>query len=895
MTSFSSNQGRSLKTKLWGVISLLLGLSSPVWAKMAVGELRCEYAINPVGIDTLKPRLSWTLTDDRRGQVQSAYEIRVASSPEEIRQNTASLWETGKVISDQNTHIIYNGTTLHSGVRCYWQVRVWDKEGKVSPWSAPAQWQVALLQASDWKAKWIGLQDSGKSTVVSTNPPPLPKDCPRLRKSFVLEKPVRRATASVCGLGFYELYLNGKKAGDRVLAPANTTYSQRLLFDTLDVTDLIKQGNNAAGLWLAAGYSDDYSKWGWKWELPKQAILQLDVVFQDGTTTTIVTDATWQAGTSPLTFASLYHGEIYDAGLETPGWATAGFTGKDWQPVRVFDNPSAKLIPNTMPPVRVVQRIKPIGMSEPKPGVYVFDMGQSFAGWVHIQAKGKRGNRIVLHHSELIGPDGMIDPWTNRDAKAVDTFILGDESIETYEPRFTYHGFRYVEVTGYPGRPTLDDIIGCVVHSDVQPAGTFTTSDDIINRIHSNCVWSMRGNLMSIPTDCCMRDERTPCQMDSQAYEDAALCNFWMNRYYAKWLGDIQGGRGNPDWNGDMVALPWRLYQCYGDTRILEENYENMRAFIEALHAKTPGHIYTEGFGDWCAPNDGSWDGYHRNVTEVNTTLYAAITRITSETAAILNRSDDASRYAGWADDITKAFNDKCLNTKTATYGNGTQTAAIMPLALNLTPRGVQFIVFDRLISTIHNQNKDHLDTGIFATRYLMDVLCDFGQPDLGLTLLKQPTYPSFGNQIAQGATTLWEQWSFKGGMNSHNHAMFAGVDSSFYTRLAGITALKPGFTQINIRPVIPKTMSFAKATRDTVKGRVTVEWEKKNGKTEIDVTIPVNTTAKVYIPANNADEVTESGSLAKKAKAVEFFGIDCNNVVFSIGSGNYHFSVTTR
>jgi alpha-L-rhamnosidase len=460
VTLFPPNHGRT-----WMAVVLVFVLSSAVWAKMTVGELRCEYAINPVGIDTLQPRLSWTLNDDRRGQSQSAYQIRVAEASEELSQDKALLWDTGKVFSDQNTHVVYEGAALHARARCHWQVRVWDKQGKASPWSAPARWQVALLQSSDWKAKWIGLQDSGKSQIGTTNMPPLPKDCPRLRKVFVLEKPVRFAAASVCGLGFYELYLNGRKVGDHVLAPANTTYAQRLLFDTLDVTDLVKQGDNAVGLWLAAGYSDDYSKWGWKWEQAKQAILQLDVVFQDGTTATIVTDDSWQAGGSPLTFASLYHGEIYDAGLETPGWAAAGFLAEGWQPVRVFEATATKLVPNTMPPIRVVERIKPVGMSEPKPGVFIFDMGQNIAGWVHIRAKGKRGARIVLRHSELMGTDGMIDPWTNRDAKANDTFILRGESSETYEPRFTYHGFRYVEVTGYPGRPTLDDVTGCVVHA----------------------------------------------------------------------------------------------------------------------------------------------------------------------------------------------------------------------------------------------------------------------------------------------------------------------------------------------------------------------------------------------------------------------------------------------
>ncbi len=889
--SLQPNHGRSWIAKPWVVAILVFVLSSTVWAKMTVDELRCEYAINPIGIDTLQPRLSWTLKDEKRGQTQSAYQIRVAESVEKLSQIKALLWDTGKVTSDQTTHVVYKGMALHSGSRCYWQVRVWDKQGKASQWSTPAQWQVALMQPSDWKAQWIGLPDMNKSPLTSSNTPPLPKDCPRFRKVFTLQKPIRQAMASVCGLGFYELYLNGKKAGDHVLAPANTTYAQRLLFDTLDVTALVKQGDNAVGLWLAAGYSDDYSKWGWKWESAKQAIFQLDVTYQDGTTGTIITDGSWQAGTSPLTFASLYHGEVFDAGLETPGWATAGFQAQGWQPVRVLEATTAKLVPNTMPPIRVIERIRPVSVSEPKPGVFVFDLGQNIAGWVHIRARGNHGTRIALHHSELIGKDGMLDPWTNRDAKATDTFILRGESIEEYEPRFTYHGFRYVEVTGYPGRPTPDDVTGCVVHADVQRSGSFVTSDELINRIHSNCLWSMRGNFVSIPTDCCMRDERTPCQMDSQAYEDAALCNFWMNRYYAKWLGDIQGGRGNPDWNGDMVFLPWRLYQCYGDTRALEDNYENMKGFLETLHAKTPGHIYTEGFGDWCAPNDGSWDGYHRNVTELNTSLYAAIARITGQTAAILGKTDDAARYAGWSEEIIKAFHEKCFNANTATYGNGTQTAAILPLALNLTPQDLRTRVFASLMATIQDRNKGHLDTGIFGTRYLVDVLCDFGQPDLAISMLKQPTYPGFGDQIAQGATTLWEQWSFKGGMNSHNHAMFAGVDSSFFTRLAGITSLKPGYAQIGIRPVIPRDLTFVEATQWTVRGQVAVRWQKNGNKTELMVTVPANTSALVSVPASSGDEVTESGRPAKTAEAVRFMGMDGGYAVFSIGSGKYHFA----
>ena len=1008
-------------------------------AAMTVGDLRCEYTANPVGIATPKPRLSWTLHDDTRGQIQTAYQIRVAESPEAL-ETKAALWDSGKTLSSDTVHIVYGGAPLRSGMKCFWQVRAWDRQNRATAWSAPATWQVALLNADDWQAQWIGTaaaetpdwrdttltvdatiekgaigimfraQDAAngymwqlnnaldpdlllrphvlrngqwsmlpavslrplipaeddhkphrieietRGTTIRTridgklvdertdatfasgtvgfrtdskeharvsaltltdtagapllketfaapsrafpkaktenghlilnggiilHSPPLTKDCPRLRKTFTLGKPVRRATASVCGLGFHELHINGAKAGGRVLAPPNTPYAQRLLFDTIDVTALLQKGPNAVGLWLAPGYSDDYSQWGWKWELPKRAILQLDILHDDGSRTTVATDDTWRSGPSPLTFASLYDGEIFDATQEADGWAMPSFNAAAWQPVRPLPPPQAKLLPNTMPPLRVMQTFRPVAVTEPKPGVFVFDMGQNFAGWTRLRAQGPRGTRVTLRHSELTDPDGMIDPWTNRRAKATDAFILaGTGAPETYEPRFTYHGFRYVEVTGYPGRPTADDITGCAVHADLPAAGTFRCSDDTLNKLHSNALWSMRGNFVGIPTDCPQRDERTPCQMDSLAYEDTALCAFQMNAYYAKWLDDITGGRGNPDWNGDAIFLPWRLYRHYGDLRILERHYANMRDYVDTLHAKNPGHIHTEGFGDWCPPNDGTWQSYHGDVTDVNTSLYAALTRIVSQTADRLGHTEDAARFARLADDIAAAFHAARYDPARATYGDGSQTTAILPLALGIAPPANRAAIFARLADTIRTKDKGRLDTGIFGTRYLADVLCDFGEADLALDMLTQPEYPGFGFQIANGATTLWEQWTFKGGMNSHNHAMFAGVASSFYTRLAGITPLKPGFAEIGIRPVFPKRLTFAEATQETIRGHVAVRWERKNSRIEIDVTVPVNTTARITLP------------ITATAKGVTSTVKEDGCALFTTGSGTYAFTV---
>ena len=1038
---------RAVSFSLAGLCWLLLA-SVCASAGVTVGGLRCEYAVNPLGIDTLQPRLSWQLHAMERAQHQSAYQVRVALASQALDQ--PALWDTGKLSSDQNTHIVYAGAPLRPGERYHWQVRVWDRQDRVSPWSDAAFWQVALLNASDWKARWIGPASSSTpgwsdftlaaeitlekkavgvlfraqdrnnlymwqlNTAVSgaltlrphvckngtwtflgsvslrkviaeadelkshrveieargahivtrvdghivderddatfaagtigfrastgeratvakllvtdsqggvllkddfngkggasfpekkskqhklelvdallLHRQPLAKDCPRLRKTFSLDRPIRRATVSVCGLGFYELHLNGAKVGTRELAPANTSYGQRLLFDTLDVTASVKQGANAIGLWLAPGYSDDYSKWGWKWEQDKRAILQLDVVFADGTTQSVITDDSWRAGGSPLTFASLYDGETFDAGLETPGWDTAAFADASRQQVRVLEPTGAKFLPNTMPPVRVIETLRPASMCEPRPGVFVFDMGQNFAGWVRLRAKGARGTRVVLRHSELTGDDGMLDVWSNRRARATDTFVLRGEGEEIYQPRFTYHGFRFVEITGYPGRPTLDDVTGCVVHADVQAHSSCVTSDAMLNRVHSNCVWGMRSNFMSIPTDCPVRDERTPCQMDSLAYEEAALCNFWLHGFYMKWLGDIVGGKGNPDWNGDQVLLPWRLYQCYGDRRVLENNFANMRAYVDWLHAKTPNHVYTEGFGDWCPPNTGTWESFHGNVTEVNTSYYVELARIVGATAALLDKPDETAHYASLARDIAQAFHAQRFDARTAAYSDGRQTGSIMPLALQLVPAEQRAAVFAQLVATIQNKNHGRVDTGIMGTRYLVDVLCDGGQADLAISLLTQTNYPGFGEQIVHGATTTWEQWSFKGGMNSHNHAMFAGVDVSFFTRLAGITAAQPGYAQIFIRPCMPSSLTFVDATQETIQGRVRSRWQRDGHAVTMLVSVPANTSATVYVPAASAQAVTESGRPLDKADGVTCTGYESGCAVLSVGSGDYRF-----
>lgn len=681
---------------------------------------------------------------------------------------------------------------------------------------------------------------------------PLPKNCPRFRKHFLVEnKKIRSAFASVCGLGFYELYLNQKKAGDALLAPANTPYRRQILFDTLDVTEWIRPGTNTIGLWLAPGYSDDYSRYGWKWEEQKRALTHLKIIYEDESIQYVTSDASWESTPqSPLTFASLYNGEQYDASLKDPFWCAPAGSRASWSPVVLLAPLSEPLRPNDAPPVRACERNAPVKITQPAPGIWIADMGQNRAGWTQLRARGPKGTRITLRHSELLDKNGKLDPWTNRRASATDVFTLaGTGQIETYTPRFTYHGFRYVEITGFPGTLKPENLTGFAVHADVEKTGTFECSDPTLNKLFNAAKWSMLSNFQSIPTDCPMRDERTPCQMDSQAYEDAALSFFNMARYYEKWLGDIQGGRGNPDWTGDSVTLPWRMFQYTGDIRYLADRFEDMKANVDSVLKKYPDFRCKDGFGDWCPPNAGTWKSYFGDPEIVNSALFCTMIRIVSDAAALLHRPKESAKYRNLFESAKAAFQTHFYNEKSACYGDGSQTTFLLPLAFKLVPDAQIAPLSAQLLRTIREKNKSKLDTGIFGTRYLGDVLCDLGESDLAVTVFTQPEYPGFGYFFQNGATTLWEQWSFRGGMNSHNHAMFSGAANMLFTHLAGIRAAAPGFQKIEIRPSFPEQLSFVRASLQTPRGRCASAWRRENGKRILEIDIPPFTPATLFLP----------------------------------------------
>lgn len=742
------------------------------------------------------------------------------------------------------------------------------------------------------------LEPRGDPTLLAQD-----SSAPLLRHEFVLDKPVATARAYVYGLGLAELRLNGGKVGDHALAPASTPYEQRDLYDTYDVTAQLRRGPNAVGIWLGNGYGPRFSPYGFRWTGQKQAILLLTVTFTDGTQWTVTTDDSWRWSDSPITANDLYAGESYDARLRKDGWDTAGFDDSSWHPVRTATAPGPVLAANDAPPIRVVKTLRAKTLTQPRPGVFVYDFGQNFAGWERLRAGGPAGTTMRMRTAEELDADGMLDTATNRGAESTDTYT-SDGSPAGYEPRFTYHGFRFLELTDYPGTPDLDSVTGLVAHADVASTGTVETSDPLLNRIWRNNRWAILNNSMSLPTDNPVRDERTPPGMDVQAYHDAAVREFGMDRFYGKYLLDLPPGTAlpndaanaqQPDMGGGSVTLAWALYEQYGDRAVLARTYPGMKAFVDTNAAAHPDLIWPDdrGFGDWCPPvsepdaNGGqgspSAGACFSERSLVNTALSYRQATVVAQAASALGSPQDATHYSQLAARIASAFNARFLDAAGTTYGDGRQTTSVLPLAFGMVPADKVHAVGAHLVDTILTGNGGHLDTGIFGTRYLPDALARAGRTDVAMTILDQRTYPGFGYEISRGATTPWEQWTYQSNMETHDHAMFAGINATLYTLFAGITPASPGYASITIAPRVPPTLTRFSATLDTVRGTVTSFWTNKPCTFTLSVTVPVNATATVTIPTFGRSDPR----IRATAGAVP---LTANR--YSVGSGGWRFTV---
>ena len=1033
-------------------------------------HLHCEYLLNPLGIDSPAPQLSWQSDNSERNWQQAAYQILVASTEENMRAGNADVWDSGKVGSAESVGIVYAGPKLVSRRRYFWKVRVWDTHGHVSEPSEPAWWEMGLLSPADWKARWIAwknpeaeadrlgirwiwlpgqdalkvapktvvtfrakinlaekpfdaalfvavrgnysatvngyevgsksdwrvfdrrditgqllvgenvveikvspitfdpeseakpspaalaalvkivsygsgtkriatddqweakLEPSAAWTVAHVvgnlgdaglgDPGRLPQPAAYLRKTVEFADKVRSARLYVTALGSYRFFINGKRVSNDVFTPEFTDYRKRVLYQTYDVTSSLTKGKNALAALLGDGWYGSGLTWAGVhfFAPPDRLLAQLEIEFDDGRHETIVSDESWKATASPILLSEIYAGEVYDARLDQNGWMAAEFDDFRWGRAIPGDMPAPELSSRLTAPAQVVMTVTPKSVSHASDGSYIFDMGQNMVGWVNLKVKGEKGTRVRLRFAEILKPDGTIYTENLRNADATDLYILNGAEKESYSPHFTFHGFRYVEVTGYPGTPDTNALTGEVVSSiSGEPTGRLTTSSELVNHMWSIGLWGQRGNFLSIPTDCPQRDERLGWMGDAGVFWRTGSYNFEISAFSQKFAQDIVDAQtplgaysnvspntmpydgeapegspprieetaGAPGWGDAGIIVPWTSWMQYGNTAVIRRNWESMRRWMEFIRQRNPKFLREKGVGpnyaDWLAPDE------HTDKTLLATAYWALIANMMSQMARATGKDADARRYEELVTSIRVAFR-KAYVKKTGLVGTGTQTSYVVALYMKLAPEKMEPKLVDHLVKDIESRDW-HLSTGFLGTPFLLFVLADHGRSDVAYQLLLNETYPSWGYMLSKGATTWWERWNGDTGdpgMNSYNHYAFGSVVAWVYRYVAGIdtSPIGPGFKKIVIRPHLDPKVTSAKGEYDSVYGKISTEWTNPvAGPFKLNLRIPANTSAVVYLPAKQNAHVFEGG---KKIEATERDGL----FFIEVGSGTYEFEV---
>ncbi len=903
---------------------------------MRATNLGCEYLHDPLGIDAVQPRLSWQLQSSQRGQKQTAYRVLVASDEKLLVADRADLWDTGKVISDQSVHVTYAGKPLDSRRRCYWKVRVWDKDGRLSPFSDIAMWEMGLLDDADWQAQWIndGKTDPNNDEDFYKDDP-----APLFRKTFDLSKKVMKARLYITGLGYYEARLNGSRIGDHALDPTWTAYSKRVFYSTYDVTEQLQDGANCLAVMLGNGWYNPLPLRMWGHLNLRQHltvgrprfIAQLEIELADGTRQTITTDEHWKVTEGPLRRNSIYLGEVYDAREEVPNWDRPDGDDTNWGQAVMAKGPIGALLAQPLPPIRVTTTLKPVKITEPKEGTYLFDMGQNFAGWVKLALDVPKGTKVQLRYGELLHEDGMLNPMTSvcgqikgtrqdADGKPVsvggpgapaiawqgDTYIAKGGGPEVYTPRFTFHAFRYVEVTGLPAPPSLEMMTGLRLNTDVDSVGEFTCSNDLFNRIQTVCRWTFLSNIFGVQSDCPHR-ERFGYGGDLVTTCDTFMLNFDMARFYAKAATDWQDSAladgmltdtapfvgiqyCGVAWAMAHPLLQQQLYRYYGDKRLIQAQYETSKRWFDLVVQKYPDHIVGDGLSDHEALVGAP-------AAEMVTPLYCESARILSQLACCLGRDQEAKDYANRAEAIRQTYYDKFVKDNNGRVGPGTQASQAFALQLQMFDEGQSKesdAALEYLIDDLVNRNKGHLTTGIFGTRYMLEVLSRNGHASLVYDLVNSRECPGWGYMLDNGATTLWEHWAFSDNTYSHNHPMFGSVSQWFFNWLGGIQPDHEavGFDRIVICPQVVGDLKWVRCAYDSIRGPIVSHWRREGQTLYLDVTIPPNTTATVVLPTKDLTAVTESDMPIFDVPGVHLGSQGGNNVVLEIESGHYTFAV---
>jgi alpha-L-rhamnosidase len=1042
--------------------------------------LRCEYRVDPLGIDETAPRLSWIVESGERGERQTACRLLVASSEGLLAKDQGDLWDTRKVASDETIGTEYAGKLLVSHERCFWKVKVWDQAGRESPWSAPAQWSMGLLAAQDWRAQWIGYDKArvrklvdapfgeakwvwhaadapgsapkGQRLFVATFQVPkdatiqqakllavaddamkfavnghqvvithpghegsrearnvdvraqiqagtnelrvvvenakegpagllarldvtaedgrqvvcvtgdawkscatVPDDwlkaqldtggwaavrvvgdygvapwgklkyaeiflppAPYLRSRFQVEKPVARATLYGSALGLAEFHLNGRMVSDDYFTPGWTDYKKRVHYRAYDVTSLVRRGDNTLGAVLADGWFSGFVGYRGNRDLygsHPRLRAQLHLEYADGSSADLGTGPAWKASTGPIIEADFLKGETYDARLERPGWDEPGGDESGWDEVVTGSGDLAPRVEaHPGPPVRAIHEFRPKQITEPRPGTYVFDLGQNFAGVARLKVSGKPGQRIVLRFAERLGADGNIYTVNLRSARSVDTYICEGRGLEVWQPRFTFHGFQYVEVTGLSGRPKADTVTGVALSSDAPETGSFVCSDPMLNQLHNNVYWTQRANFIDLPTDCPQRDERLGWTGDAQVYCRTATLNADIEAFFTKWLVDLDDAQradgefpcvapsvvadpdGGPAWADAGVICPWTMYAVYGDQRILARHYEAMARFIEFCRQRSTADLLPPTkyhcFGDWLSINADT----PKDV--ICTAYFAWSTHLLAQAAAALGKSDDAVKYHELFEKIRRAFNRAYVGPDGRIKGD-TQTDYVLALAFDLVEGEAARHAAEHLVEGIRSRDW-HLSTGFVGTKELMLVLSKIGRSDVAYRLVHNETFPSWGFSIKQGATSVWERWDGwtpeKGfqepGMNSFAHYSFGAVYQWMVENIGGIQSAAPAYKEICFAPEVDPRLTKAAVSYRSARGLITTAWERHRGQLAVQVTVPANTTAVVALPAVSADAIQESGHSLDRARGVRFLRLEAAKAMLGVESGRYDFVV---
>ena len=913
------------------MLSLLGLIGPPLFTAMTIErnlkstlrpvELKCESVRAPIGVDARNPRLSWVLngSGDQRNLTQQSYRILVASSKSMLTKNVADMWDSGQVQSSEQNNIRYLGRPLRSGQTCFWKVQVKDQASKTSDWSAVSHWEMGLLNASDWQGHWVndGKPNPRANVDFYKNEP-----APLFRKQIRLGRAIKRGRLYISGLGYYEASLNGHKVGDHVLDPGWTNYSKRVFYSSYDVTDLVTSGENCIGVMLGNGWYNPLpmKMWG-NLNLRDHLtvgrprfIAQLRIDYQDGTKEIIASDRSWKVGEGPILRNSVYLGEVYDARKEQPGWNKPGFDDEDWRASAVASEKVGALISQPQPPIRIHSEWHAVKATQPKLGVFLYDFGRNLAGWVRLKLAVQAKTSVQLRYGELQNQDGTLNPMTSVAGQIksrgvggegapdiawqTDTYIAKGGVEETYQPRFTFHGFRFVEVTGLKEMLSLDSVTALQLYSDVDAAGEFSCSNLMLNQVQQMCRNTFLSNIFSVQSDCPHR-EKMGYGGDIGATSEAFISNFDMSTFYAKAVQDWADS-AFPDgmftdtapfmgiqycgvgWAIAHPLLTTQLLRYYGNRQLVADQYEPAKRWLLLVEKQWPEGIVRDGLSDH--------EGLAPAPTpEMVTPLYFKSAKLLASMAHQLKKTTDEAYFTRLADKIQKAYLDKFVDQETGKVGPGTQASQAFGLETGIIPDHIRAKVLDFLLSDIAQHN-NHLTTGIYGTKFMLDLLSREGNSDVAYRIVTQPDFPGWGWMLRNGATTLWEHWEYSDNTFSHNHPMFGSVSQWLMNWLGGIQADPEaiGYDRIVIRPQAIDGLDWVKSSHMCIRGKIESNWSRKGEKLIFEIAIPVNTTACVYLPAGSISQVSEGGKLILGAK------FERNSVCLTIGSGRYTFVVSS-